>query len=496
MTRQRRFYPRFSLLQLVLVGFGVAAIPLGLALGTAWYAVDHLASKGQEAVINAVYATQASRNLIEEITDVERQARQYRVLNDPALLESYRLQRDTFLMHVAEMARLSMGPVVSELVGRLEQDANQTFQRLGNHDGSAESEALESFPHLDALAREIFRENVRNVAQEVEAMRMQGAETRQQLLWQASASIPVAIILIIIVTLLIARPMRQLDHSIRALGSGKFDHPIEVSGLSDLAELGRRLNWLRVRLIELEEQKTFFLHHISHELKTPLTNIVEGAELLSQDILGSLQPEQQEILDIVRVNGLQLQGLIENLLKVSRDGSDLGGVIASRQIDLDRLIRRLAERHKLPARAKELVVELDLSRETLWTDPGRLSTILDNLLSNAIKFTNPSTRVRVITGTVKGDVFVEVRDEGHGIHPRDRDNVFERFYQGSSGTNGRVRGSGLGLFLAREYANALGGHLRLIKSERGACFQLRIPRRRGPQAEGEQTLTTPVSQPA
>jgi two-component system sensor histidine kinase GlrK len=371
-------------------------------------------------------------------------------------------------------------------VGQLEKEALATFAALEGDDQGTEAKqaALDGFGRLDTLARSIFRENVRVVAQEVEEMQRQGSETRHQLLWQASASIPAALVLTLIFTLLIARPMRQLDQAIRSLGSGRFNRPIQVSGLSDLADLAGRLNWLRVRLIELEEQKTFFLHHMSHELKTPLTNIVEGAELLSQDIVGPLKAEQQEILDIVRINSLQLQGLIENLLRVS-DGTNADTAVDSRTIELDAMIRRLADRHKLPARAKDVTLDLRLSGETLWSDPGRLGTIIDNLLSNAIKFTATGSRVRVVSRHLKDDVYVEVRDEGEGIGPEDRENVFERFFQTTSGMNGAARGSGLGLFIAREYANSLGGRLQVVASDKGACLQLRLPRRR-PSDAGDQ----------
>lgn len=487
-----RFYPGFSLVQLVLVGFAVVTLPLGLALATAWVAVDHLASKGQEAVINAVHATQASRNLVEQITDIERHARQYQVLSDPALLESYESQRDSFLATLADMERLNVGPKVWAQVRQLEDFSKAIFTVLESPDSNAEAQeaALEIFPRLDDLAREIFRENVRVVTQEVEAMQKQGSETRQQLLWQASASIPVALLLIVIFLTLIARPMRQLDQAIRSLGSGKFNRPIHVEGLNDLADLGRRLNWLRVRLIELQEQKTFFLQHISHDLKTPLTSIVEGAELLSQDIVGSLQPEQREILNIVRVNSLELQVLIENLLKVSSD-ANADDAISAVRIDLNALIRQVAERHTLPARAKDLEIDMVLSHEILWSDPERLSTIIDNLVSNAIKFTPRATRVSIITGHHKRDVFIEVQDQGSGIRAEDRENVFERFFRGSAGHNARVRGSGLGLFLAREYARALGGCLKVSKSDEGARLKLRLPRRRPSRAADEANATNP-----
>ena len=114
--------------------------------------------------------------------------------------------------------------------------------------------------------------------------------------------------------MLIARPIRQLDQAIRQMGTADFTHAIEVNGPQDLRYLGQRLEWLRARLHELEEQQNRFLRHVSHELKTPLTAVREGAELLRDGVGGKLSPEQREIVRIVRENTLSLQKLIEDLL--------------------------------------------------------------------------------------------------------------------------------------------------------------------------------------
>ena len=114
--------------------------------------------------------------------------------------------------------------------------------------------------------------------------------------------------------MLIARPIRQLDQAIRQMGTADFTHAIEVNGPQDLRYLGQRLEWLRSRLHELEEQQNRFLRHVSHELKTPLTAVREGAELLRDRVGRRPSPGQWDIVRIVRENTLQLQKLIEDLL--------------------------------------------------------------------------------------------------------------------------------------------------------------------------------------
>ncbi len=124
----------------------------------------------------------------------------------------------------------------------------------------------------------------------------------------------IALALAILFAVLIARPIRQLDQAIRRMGTADFAHTIEVNGPQDLRYLGQRLEWLRSRLHELEEQQNRFLRHVSHELKTPLTAVREGAELLRDNVGGRLSAEQREIVRIVRENSLSLQKLIEDLL--------------------------------------------------------------------------------------------------------------------------------------------------------------------------------------
>ena len=119
-------------------------------------------------------------------------------------------------------------------------------------------------------------------------------------------------------TRFIVRPIAELDASIRQLGSADFTRPIKVRGPEDLRYLGEQLDWLRRRLTELEAQKNRFLRNVSHELKTPLTALREGAELLNDGIAGALAPQQQQVVAIMRDNSVKLQRLIEDLLDYQR----------------------------------------------------------------------------------------------------------------------------------------------------------------------------------
>ncbi len=311
---------------------------------------------------------------------------------------------------------------------------------------------------------------------EIERIQQTAAEGSKTWGYLALAAGLIALALAILFAVLIARPIRQLDQAIRQMGTADFTHAIEVNGPQDMRYLGQRLEWLRSRLHELEEQQNRFLRHVSHELKTPLTAVREGAELLRDRVGGELSPEQREIVRIVRENTLSLQKLIEDLLTYhqtrSMEPQTLGPVA------LVDVLRRVMREHKLAAFARMLTFDATLSPAIVVGDGDKIRAIIDNLMSNAIKYAPRSSPITVKL-SVEGDFAVlDVIDEGPGIEPDERPRIFESFYQGKIAPGGRIKGSGLGLAIASEYALAHGGRIEVLDradGARGARFRLWLP---------------------
>ena len=112
---------------------------------------------------------------------------------------------------------------------------------------------------------------------------------QRQMFWQSALLVPLTLVAIVVVTLAIGRPLGHIDRVISELGSGNYSRPIAVSGPTDLERLGHQLEWLRARLLDHAQERSRFLRHMSHELKTPLANIREGTELLMDGAVGELQ---------------------------------------------------------------------------------------------------------------------------------------------------------------------------------------------------------------
>jgi two-component system, NtrC family, sensor histidine kinase GlrK len=466
-----------SVVQLAVVAFALVGVPLIIALVTATLAVDRLASQSRQSVREAAQIIDAGRALVEELTAMERNVRQFQLLGDGELFEVYLRRRENFLRSAAILRHRESAEEYRETLAGLVAAEQDVFTVLSSHppDSTEVSDAIAMFPSLGVDARRILADSSRAIGRETELVRRQATETQTQLFWQALAVIPAALVLAVLGTLLITRPIRQIDRAIRRLGSGRFEAPVQVRGPKDLEELGDRLDWLRLRLLDLDAQKVRFLQHVSHELKTPLTAIREGAQLLSDRVVGDISPAQQEIAAILCKSSVQLQRRIEDMLNFNMITQGLDTPVTRELVEMEPLLEQVLGDHLVSTRGKQLRIETDTAALVVPGDHKQLRIVLDNLLSNAIKYSPAGGCVRVRLRKSDGQAVIEVQDEGPGISPEEREDIFQPFYQGSALHDGHVKGTGLGLAIVQEYVRAHQGSIEVAEVQRGACLRVRLP---------------------
>jgi len=248
-----------------------------------------------------------------------------------------------------------------------------------------------------------------------------------------------------------------------------------IEGPGDMVRLGEQLDWLRERLITLEAQKTRFLQHMSHELKTPLTALREGSDLLSSGVVGNLNAEQREIARILQENSIELRKLIEGLLNYSAVHAK-ASYLDARIVPLREVVKRVVNDRKLAIVAKGLRLELNCENVTAYCDEEKIRVMLDNLLSNAVKYSPERGAIAIKLYHEHGDVVFEVRDEGPGIPAPEREKVFEAFYRGTDVPVAAIKGSGLGLSIVKEYVELHRGSVEILDGP-GAHFRIRFPRK-------------------
>ena len=466
-----------SVLRLILIGFAFVAVPLILALVNASHTFDTMADQSQRAVFKAVQATRTSRMLVEHLTAMERSARQYQVVRNPTLFEVYTEAHEKFELARNRLSELPLDVQQRDALLELGLLEARLYRRLESvaPDSPELEDAVAEFPALSELAQQIHIASSDLVDREVTNMKGTADRANRMLAWQAAGLAPIALLLAGVFAVLIAKPIRQIGHAIHQLGDGESTAPIEISGPRDLANLGERLTWLRARLWALEEEKKRFLHHVSHELKTPLTAIREGSELLSDQVVGPLNCEQSEVARIMRDNGVQLQRLIEDLLSFNL-AKTRPALPELQDQQMDVVVRKVLENHKLAMRAKNLHLVTDLGEAPVRADAEKLSVVVDNLLSNAVKYCPAEGAIKVTLRRENDNVTLDVLDSGSGFGSMDKERVFEAFYQGDAPFKAHVKGSGLGLSIAQEYVESHNGHIEVISPEsRGAHVRVILP---------------------
>jgi len=332
---------------------------------------------------------------------------------------------------------------------------------------------------VDALidsARDVLAINNRVVDREVERLRVSAEQVQRNIIVLLIFSTAVALGIALALTRAIARPITEIDAAIRQLGGADFSRPIAVRGPDDLKTLGERLDWLRRRLVELEAEKNRFLRHLSHELKTPLTALREGAELLHDEIGGPLSSQQRKVVGIMKDNSIKLQRLIEELLDYQR-ALHAAAALEVRMVSLNTVVHEAAQPHELAAQAKGLRVAIDADSATLEADPDKLRSIVDNLIGNAVKFTPAGGSVSVLARASGDQTLIDVIDSGPGVPAEEREAIFDSFFRGRARAGARVEGSGLGLAIAREFVEAHGGRISVLAEARGGHFRVALPRR-------------------
>ena len=253
---QQRYYPR-SFPRLLLIGFTLVALPPVFALVNNAISIDRLANRSQNEVYQAVQASQSSRRLSQLLVSMERTARQIAILDDRSLLDAYLISRRQFEQTIAEFARLPVDKEQRAALDRIIEAGGAIFSVLSppGAKGAALKPALERFEDVSEQAQVVVTRANAQIDREVEAMRATADQAQRITFWQLLALIPVVVFLVTGFSILITRPIRQVDAAIRRLGAGQFRLPVSVSGPEDLEQLGERLEWMRREGLGLGGQK-------------------------------------------------------------------------------------------------------------------------------------------------------------------------------------------------------------------------------------------------
>lgn len=478
--KQQKFYFG-SLYQWALASFVVVTLPLVFAIIYAVIEVSNYTEKSKQTLFQTVNTTESSRIILERLVSMERSIRQFQVLKEPDLFKSYQEHRKNFLDILQSLKKTTQDKQLARKLESFEATENQLYQEIlikaEDNKSSLTETDLDDFDSLTTLARDLLAEGEKRVAGEATQLSIIASQVRERLMYSAIASIPLALLLGLAFVHLLTRPIKNIGRAIRNLGDAGFDQAITVKGPKDLAELGRNLEWLRQRLNQLDHEKLQFIRNISHELKTPLASIKEGTDLLAENIVGKLNSEQQEIIELMKMSNIIINDLVENLLEYQR--------IISTPVDLNftgvkfiPLIDRIINEYQLPLRSKNITLSKKIDTVKIMADYDKLKIIISNIFSNALKFSPNNGTIGIDIHTLDDSVQIIIEDQGPGVAKNIQHLIFNDFYQGSSPKSWSIKGSGLGLALVKHFLEAHGGQIMLLASNNrfpGARFCINFP---------------------
>jgi len=453
-----------SLLQLVVLAFILVVMPLGVLIYQATDSMVTLSRLGREHAQQALDFLGRSQQLRSLSEDLVRSSRQYVVVQQPEIRERFDSQLQQFLQLLQVHSFLIDSKTISELL-ELSRDLQQT---------PLDEKSVEQVINLVTLTSTLYDDTRKRLEQRLESLNSR-AQHQQNLLWlQAGLLILMSAVLILFFSIRITTPVKQLKRRIQALGHGKASSGYTFSGPREFIALNQQLDWLEEHLQLLEHEKQAFLRHMSHELKTPLTTLREGTDLLAEELAGPLNDSQQDILQLMQQNGLSLQSLIEQLLDYNR--LQHSGEPEFVMTSIGSIIKEAMSAHKLLIKQKEIEVSLPQNNVEWKVDKGLLLRTLSNLISNAAVYGKQNGTLNINLFEAKGLLSIEIKNTGPTIPEEDLNKLFDPFYQGQNRRQGSIKGSGIGLSIAREAVRAQGGDLKLKINQDGVVsFMITLP---------------------
>jgi len=231
------------------------------------------------------------------------------------------------------------------------------------------------------------------------------------------------------------------------------------------------------RLAEASRMKTEFINIVTHQLRSPLTNLKWAIDFLLTDELEISQEKKIEYFKILKENTFQMGELIDNLLFVSRiEQKKLP--FKKEEISLEDLIKKLIKECQpfLQATDIELTCQVQKDLPKIFTNPSQIKLVLDNLLNNAIRYSKKKGKVEIQAVKKNKNLNFQIKDNGVGIPKEDQKYIFQKFFRAVNAFRYQTQGSGLGLYITKLIVENLGGKIGFQSEEdKGSTFWFTIP---------------------
>lgn len=266
------------------------------------------------------------------------------------------------------------------------------------------------------------------------------------------------------------------------IGTRYIDDPQAVSIIvliltSFLFVLGFFITQSFERLAEANRMKSEFVNIVSHQLRTPLSNLKWVIELLMSGKMGKVEPDQVEYFRILKNNNDRMRDLISDLLIVSRiERKNLS--MKEKETSLETLIKNLVSEFNAFVRASNIEVSIEAQKDLpkIMCDPIQIRLVLENFFDNAVRYSGEKGKIKIRIEARNKEIYFEVEDKGVGIPKKDQKYIFQKFFRSENVLRLQTQGTGLGLFIAKSIIERSNGRIGFeSKENKGSKFWFTLP---------------------
>ena len=453
-------YP-IPLRYLILAGFFVSLIPLAFLL---WQSTSTINSLSHSSVNHTLASANIVRNvesMKNQLTDIERAIRQYRVLQQAdlaALAQKYIAQYSSNLQQTCRYLVLADDSLCSHQLSAIG-EMLRSFTKLTNKQLNAD------FLSIRQQQQQLTKQLWQFLDDSIDAQKAY-VEQRQQRITRLLVSLVLTTALMIYwLSGYLVQPVRQLENKIMHLGQQPCpaldSQRKQLFGARELQRIDQRLTWLSQRLNKLESLRQAFLRHAAHELKTPLSSIKEGCAILSEELAGPLNEQQQEVVELLDEGSCRLAYLTEALLDYDFLLQQPKPTLVA--LEPQSLIDESVAIYQLAFLKRKQTVTVDCQLAHFFSDKRLFMRILDNLLNNAQAYGNVGGQVLIQLQAHEAALELRVANTKSDPFGAPDQDLFEPFQRGNSRRSDAIKSTGLGLSIVQDCARLLDGQARFIQ---------------------------------
>jgi two-component system sensor histidine kinase GlrK len=463
-----------------------------LAMTVSIYTILQL--KHLEAVTRSIHfvdnrVIEYEKKLSDVLLSMMRYERKFLIIKDEETYQQFLLAKNDFDMQLREIMAVSDSAKVTELLARIN-DLHKRYLLLFEE----ELVYLQSGEQYTSKEYEVEKEAaVNGIVELLKELRDYTQQSTYRKISQLSdadvnaskvaivigvVSLISGIIVSIIITVNITRPLSTIKKKTREVADGEFGEDLKLASPPEIAVLAQSFNLMCSRLKELDKMKSDFISLMSHELRTPLTTIREGTNLYLEGLQEGMVPEKRvRLMTIMNEECNRMINLVNSLLDLSKMEAGMMPYNFM-NADMAHLIAKITNEMEPLAETKNILLKsiIEKNLPLLKIDTERMLQVLRNLIGNAVKFTPPNGKVKILALSDEAGVKVSVADTGTGISKDKIETVFDKYRQATLANTGKTQGSGLGLSIVRQIVNDHGGKVWVEStSEQGSTFSFVLP---------------------